>query len=84
MTEKKTPPLPSGFFLNAERKARGMRISLGAVVSIAEFSHEEILLVSHGGKIKITGTELSVSVFEGRCVEIYGRVKEIVFLYGKN
>ncbi len=84
MTEKKIPSPPPGFFLNAERRKKGMRISVGAVVSISEFSHEEILLVSHAGKIRIIGESLTISVFEGRGVEIIGGVKEIEFLYAKN
>lgn len=84
MTEKKQVAPPMGFFLSAERRERGMRISIGAIVSIADFSPEEILLVSHGGRIKVSGEGLMLSVFEGRCVEIIGYVKEIDFLYGKN
>lgn len=84
MTEKKLLTPPSGFFLNAERRGRGMRISVGAVIAVAEFSKERILLVSHGGRIEIGGAELSLSVFQGRGIEILGGVKEIRFLYAKN
>ncbi len=80
----KTKALPSGFFLNAERSIRGMRISLGGVVSVSEFSHETVLLVTHGGKIRICGTGLLLSVFEGRGTEISGKVGGIEFIYGKN
>ncbi len=84
MTEKRVPAPPTGFFLNAERRGRGMRISIGAVIGVSEFSEERILLVSHGGRIEISGARLSLSVFQGRGVEIFGGVREIRFLYAKN
>ena len=83
MTEKKLREPPRGFFLNAERSGFGMRISVGCVVSVAELSHESILLVTHGARIGISGPKLSLSVFEGRGVEIHGMVEETKFSYGK-
>ena len=83
MTEKRTVP-PSGFFMNAERAGRGMRMSLGAVVAVSELSPEKITLVSHGGRIRVSGTGLRLSVFEGRGVEIVGEISEVGFAYAKN
>ncbi len=73
-----------GFFLNAERCGGGMRISLGGVVSVAEFSEECVLLITHSGKIRIFGRGLLLSVFEGRGTEISGRIGGVEFIYGKN
>ncbi len=76
--------LPRGFFLNGERSSSGMRISFGAVVSVAEFSSEEVLILTHSGRIRVLGSGLLLSVFEGRGIEIVGKVRGLEFLYGKD
>ena len=73
-----------GFFLSAERCTGGMRFTLGPVVSVAELSHERILLSSHGARVEILGERLDLGVFEERAVEVVGRVREVRFDYGKN
>lgn len=83
MTAKMMTP-PSGFFMNAERVGRGMRMTVGAVVAVSELSDERITLVSHGGRICVTGAKLTLSVFEGRGVEIVGEISEVGFIYAKN
>ncbi len=83
MTEKKNVP-PRGFFFSGERSGGGMRITFGAVVSVSELAGERILLVSHGGKVEISGEGLELTVFEGRAVEVVGAVREVKFIYGKN
>ena len=46
--------------------------------------NEKITLLSHGGRICISGKSLFISVYENSNVEIVGKVGEIVFGYGKN
>ena len=81
---KKDARVPNGFFLNAERGGRGMRLSVGPVVSVSDFTDDRILLVSHGASLEILGNGLSISVFQRRGVEVLGAVREVRFLYGKN
>lgn len=83
MTERKNVP-PRSFFFSGERAGGGIRITVGAVVSVSELTKERILLVSHGGRIEISGERLELTVFEGRAVEITGTVRGVKFIYGKN
>lgn len=84
MTEKKKAPRhPRDFLLKAERAGRGMRLSVGGIVAVAELSEEKIMLVTHSGRVEVAGDGLLLSVFEGRCVEICGRILEVRFAYGK-
>ena len=76
--------VPTGFFLNAERGGGGMRLSVGPIVSVSDFTDERVLLVSHGASLEILGNRLSISVFQRRGVEVVGTVREVRFLYGKN
>ena len=75
---------PRGFFLNAERVGRGIRLIVGSVIAVSEITEKEILLVSHGARIRVIGDNLELSLFEERAVEVCGRVREVLFLYGKN
>lgn len=74
----------SSFHLEADRSSRGMSVILSGIIGISDFSEEQILLNSHGGRIAVNGKRLLISVYEGGSVEISGRVEEIAFKYGKN
>ncbi len=92
MTEKNKPEsirskntsISSSFHLEADRSIRGMAIILSGIIGISDFSEEQIILNSHGGRILINGRGLFICVYEGGSVEISGRVEEIAFKYGKN
>ena len=82
MTENKGC-VPSGFFMNAERRGGGLRLTVGAVLSISELSEEKIVLVTHGAKLSVKGSGMNLSVFEGRGVELVGDVTGVEFIYAK-
>ena len=80
-------PMPSGisaFHLEANRSTKGMAIVLNGIIGVSDFSDSSIGLRSHSGRIIVNGQRLFISVYENNCVEIVGRVEEIVFKYGKN
>ncbi|MBO5206849.1 MAG: YabP/YqfC family sporulation protein [Clostridia bacterium] len=74
----------SGFFIDGKRCGGGMSVAFGRIISIKEYSKERIELLSHGGRVILTGRRLSLSVYEGGTVEVLGRIEEISFTYGKN
>ena len=74
----------SAFHMEADRTGRGMSLILCGIIGISDFSESEILLLSHGGRIIVTGKRLHISVYENNSVEIVGRVEGINFKYGKN
>lgn len=73
----------SSFHLEAQRGLNGMRVNAGGIIGVCDFNSAMIQLQSHGGRIIIGGENLTLSVLEGRNVEIIGRVEEISFRYGK-
>ena len=85
MTEEKSikPSKPPSFSLEASRVGRGISIVLSGVIGISDYSESEILLKSHGGKIRICGKRLLLSIYEDNTAEIVGRIEEIGFGYGK-
>jgi len=86
MREKKNDILSavSSFHLEADRASSGMRMRVGGVIGIADYSAERVCLKSHGARVLVTGKRLSVSVYEDKVTEITGRVEEVSFFYGKN
>ena len=74
----------SPFSLSAVRCGRGLSLTVSGVVGISELSGEAVTLAAHGARLCITGSYLSVDIFEERRVEISGKVEDIRFLYGKN
>ena len=85
MTEKKcvTKAKPPSFSMEASRIGGGISIALSGVIGISDYSESEILLKSHGGKIRICGKRLMLSIYEDNTAEIVGRIEEIGFGYGK-
>ena len=73
----------SSFHLEASRSRAGMTLMVEGVVGIREFSDELLTLATHSGKISLRGSRLRISIYEGKCVEIQGRIEEISFGYGK-
>lgn len=74
----------SSFHMEADRTGRGMSLILCGIIGISDFSDSYIHLLSHGGRITVTGRGLFISVYENGSVEIVGRVEGISFKYGKN
>jgi hypothetical protein len=53
-------------------------------VGISEFGENTVAIKCHGTKIEISGEKIKMNALENRALEIYGRVEEIRFGYGKN
>ena len=85
MTEKKRVEMskPPAFSLEASRAGRGISVALSGVIGISDYSETEIILKSHGGKIRISGQHLMISIYEDNNAEIVGRIEEIGFGYSK-
>ena len=85
MTEKKYiySSRPPSFSLEASRVGRGVSLAISGVIGISDYSESEILLKSHGGKIRVCGQRLMLSIYEDKTAEIVGRIEEISFGYGK-
>lgn len=73
----------SSFHLEADRCRDGMRMFVSGVIGIGGYSTEEILLRSHGCKVRISGSRLKICVYENNTVEVVGRIGETEFTYGK-
>ena len=71
--------------LEAELIGRGgvSSFSVSGVVCIGELSEEAVLLVCHGGRLRVTGERLDLVVFENRSAEIRGKISGVTLTYGK-
>lgn len=72
--------------LNIEivRCAGGIKLVMVGAVGISEFNECGVSIKCHGTKIEIIGEKIKMNALENRALEIYGRVGEIKFGYGKN
>ena len=71
---------PDGFHLEADRFKEGISLSIAGISSILDFSEQRVLVRVKKRRIEIVGTELSVTVYENRIVEITGRISGVSFL----
>ncbi|MBQ8302924.1 MAG: YabP/YqfC family sporulation protein [Clostridia bacterium] len=79
--------IPSGlssFHLEANRSVKGMAIVLSGIIGVSDFSDQEVVLLSHSGRVFVKGKKLFINVFENNTVEIVGRVEGIIFSYGNS
>ncbi len=72
--------------LNIEiaRCAGGIKLVIVGAIGISEFSENGVFIKCHGTKIEISGEKIKMNALENRALEIYGRVGEIKFSYGKD
>lgn len=75
--------LSSDFSIEAVRTGRGISLTVSGIVGISELTDTEVVLKSHRAKLSVTGKKLSLTVFEGRVVEIDGVIQNLEFSYGK-
>lgn len=71
--------------MSLEIKKSKLGAALVAVnaIGIAELSQNKVIILSHAGRVEVTGDGLTLSVFEDKSVEILGRIKGVELDYGK-
>ena len=74
---------PSSFHVEIKKSSRGAVAVVSGVMSVSEYTDTAIELLSHSGRINILGNCLGITVLEGRVVEIFGRIEEVKFSYGR-
>ena len=62
----------------------GMSAILYGIISIKDFSGEEVFMRAAGFFIKISGAGLTLSVYENKSVEIFGKILNMELIYDKN
>lgn len=92
MTEKdkltpriSTAPVPhTPFRCEIDGGKGGMSVLFYGINSIKDFSGEEVLMRSAGFFVRLSGLGLTLSVYENKSVEIFGRVLNVELIYDKN
>lgn len=67
-----------------KKSSRGAVAVITGVMSVSEYSETGLILLSHSGRVMIVGEALGISVLEGRVIEVYGKITDMRFSYGKN
>ena len=72
--------ISGGFHIEIDRYKSGLSLTVAGVYSIVEFCEERVILRVKKGRVRISGTVLSVAVYENKIVEISGMITEVGFL----
>lgn len=70
----------NGFHIEADKISDGLSFLIYGVTSIRSFSVNEVQLRSGRSEVKVCGSDLSINVYEGRSVEISGRIERVEFI----
>ena len=73
----------SAFHIEMKKSSRGAVAVISGVMSVGEYTEECIEILSHSGRVHLRGTSLTISVLEGRVIEVYGVITEVRLGYGK-
>ena len=69
--------LVHNFHIEAESVKNGLSLFVYGVTSVRSFSKEEVHLRSGKSGVKVFGSNLSISVYDGKALEILGEVSRI-------
>ena len=72
MTSQEKRPSIS-FHLEAERCAKGMSMLVSGIIGVSDFSDDNIILLSHGGRVSVSGKRLALNIYENNTAEIVGK-----------
>ena len=81
---KREAGTPRGdLYLSCERTLGGLSLLVGGIIGVSELDDGRTELLSHSGRIIVSGRGLKLTVFENKSIEIKGRIEGINFAYGK-
>ena len=82
--KKREEGTPRGdFYLSCERSLGGLSLLVGGIIGVSELDDGRTELLSHSGRITVSGRGLKLTIFENKSIEIKGRIEGINFAYGK-
>ena len=81
--ERKEGTPRGDFYLSCERSLGGLSLLVGGIIGVSELDGGRTELLSHSGRIIVSGRGLKLTVFENKSIEIKGRIEGINFAYGK-
>ena len=81
--EREEGSLQGNFYLSCERAVGGLSLLVGGIIGVSELDEGRTELLSHSGRIIVSGRGLKLTVFENKIIEIKGRIEGINFAYGK-
>ena len=73
----------SSFHIEIKKSSRGAGAVICGVMSIGEYNENTVELLSHSGRMIVSGEFLYVSLLQERVVEIFGKITEVKLSYGK-
>ncbi len=72
------------FHMEIEGSKRSAAVRVSGVRHIEEYTAEKLVLQISGGRMRLCGVGLSLSVFENGSIEVRGKLSEVGFSYDRN
>jgi hypothetical protein len=70
----------SGFHIEIDKISRAINVCVSSVVSVLNFSEEEVILKIPGCRLRVYGKGLVIRIFENQIAEVKGNVEGVVFI----
>ena len=74
---------PNQVDIQLRKSGRGAVLLLSSVIGISSLSEEEIVTLTHSGRIRLVGEGLTVYTMEDKSVEISGKITLMKLEYGR-
>ena len=71
---------PRGLHIEIDKVQSGLAVCINGVSSVLDFGEECAVLKLRRGKVIVSGSCLSISLYENKIAEISGKVDKIEFL----
>lgn len=75
---------PAPLAIEIRKGNKGAACAISGVINITELSPESVTVLSHSGRVGVRGSELRLTVFSGRTVEISGKIVGVELGYGRD
>ena len=73
-----------GLHLEIVKSKRSASVQVEGVMGVDELTDSRIVLISHGGRLTVTGQGLVLGILGRGAAEVFGRVEGVGLSYGKN
>ena len=73
-----------GFYIEIKKSRVGAVMLVGGVLALGEISDTAVTVLSHSGRLFLSGERLTVSALENRTLTVYGRITGLELCYGKS
>ena len=81
--EPASPILAGALEIEIRKGARGATCAILGVIGISDLSDEQIVMLTHRGRITLRGSSLVLVIYDSGIVEVEGKIEGVELGYAK-